>query len=1574
MEGGRPVPTQTITEGDAGDGERAGLALVIQETEAQSRLAVLARLAPYRLVRHVIASREPIDHESYFDQTCCAALFIDISGFSKMTEKLVNKNGLEGAEQLARHLNINLGRIVDRLTQCGADVIKFAGDAALCIFPVVEGGPDLAAQTLRATQLSLECISALERENYIVEGIRLTAHSGLGCGEATGFFAGGAQPAHLANARTEYTPIGAPMTQIASSEPAAGDGETVVSPQCWALIGDQCEGRVVVDEKSHETNYLVTSIKPEFKINLDEGATGGITEELRALTEAEADMVADQIKVVVPEAVHAHLTDLQPGAIPTIAEFRSVTVLFSRLTGLDYSRGRSELQKVQRIVRLIQETIYKHAGQLMRFSVDDKGAVVLGVFGLPPSNQDDPERGVLAAMEYCKAITAGDFDGVRATVGITTGYCFSGLVGGVSRCEYTTHGPLVNLAARLMVASERDALVDTDTRDRCLSSGSLIEFDTMPPIKVKGREELVPIFVPRKVAKVKARVIARSASVAHMGERTSSGTSFGSSPKSPGRNTPKTPRGQRQRQQSREVVNRVVPSQKMIGRRQECELIRKVFMQVVLDADAAVSPTLPPLCVLAEGEAGIGKSELCREAMHYARGLEMDCFWTAGHADTISSPLRPFRCILRGLFNEEQKHAKLSAGASSGAEGGELVSEKFQKDRTITQLTNVFSSLDCPEDLRRHAGMFYTFVTAHPSEDAGSDLHAPTMVKLIVHWLAERCARHPPTLLVLDDAQWLDPTSWALCEILAASEKCRGRLLMVFASRPIPKHSMLARRTQFLRRSSSNHMELQPMTKPELIEIITKRLESESIESSSGGVFTPDSPARRRKTAGAGGSLDADEEEVPKLDSNEAIKQYMAQFSESCVHVGGLGNGQEEDEEVEELFGQFGTVYGASVRIREGANRSWGLVSFASQAQAEVVINSRIGLLDKIERGRMSHAQAMRSTGSLHLVYKQQMEKVQLRLQRTLLQTEAEKLTAGRQSAVLSKQDVQHLLGVVGVELSSLQLNSAMRQLDDSGDGIVAEISAFHDWWAANGSDLTATASASYRLPPEVEEVIKRHPSGSPLRMLLLAKEMVAGDQVAEEGVPQSPGSPRRPRRHTASDGSVLQTDEDTAAAISRMLRRLTPDEQHVLQLVAVCGADSSLRMIQTMQHEVDAMQSVSSKHVIDDRNIVPTFTQLAAKKILNYPGSLAVMFDTDGHVPHLLFAEKIVEEVVLASLKGTERHIFTLAGLQRYLFTPELHREQLARGYARTENGGDDAGRHLCSAALLAIEMQADCEAAQLCSEIVELPAMQGEDSETNRIRWLKRLAAARLRCGRDGRELAAALAPTVEALRLCEMTLPADKEGAAANTSLLLRGGQVAIPSPKPSKKPVVASAGKMRFKRLARKATQKNAGMSHVADAATAKKKSDMSAFHETTAEPRWMSLTELHLLLASSAQAAGMWALQNYATVAALRLLEARGQMQSGRVAAGGVGALALTNVGFGSSTAGAGGYSSLSGGERYQTEAEAALAARVHSAVAANARQLGVPEWAHEQRELAQGALDALASKTEAAVRSFLRFA
>ena len=134
----------------------------------------------------------------------------------------------------------------------------------------------------------------------------------------------------------------------------------------------------------------------------------------------------------------------------------------------------------------------------------------------------------------------------------------------------------------------------------------------------------------------------------------------------------------------------------MVGRDEECDQIRRLFQRVETDSDAVVEPTSPalvrpntgksfrkrkwlgqsvccyirfaanadatlgPQCALVEGEAGMGKTELCREAVHYATGLRMDVFWSAGHADTVSTPLRAFRCVLRGLFHEEQKHARLS--------------------------------------------------------------------------------------------------------------------------------------------------------------------------------------------------------------------------------------------------------------------------------------------------------------------------------------------------------------------------------------------------------------------------------------------------------------------------------------------------------------------------------------------------------------------------------------------------------------------------------------------------------------------------------------------------------------------------------------------------------------------------------------------------------------------------------------------------------------------------------------------------------------------------------------------------
>jgi class 3 adenylate cyclase len=228
----------------------------------------------------------------FWDEFECAAMFIDISGFSRITDILFNKHGLEGVETLASTLNLYLGRIVETLTQSGGDVIKFAGDAALVVFPVT-ADKDLTQQALKATQLSLQCIAELEHEDSNVEGVQLTAHTGIGVGTVTGFLVGG-----VFN-RSEYAVVGEPVTQIASAEPAAGNGETVVSAETWALIEPFSEGRLTTDD-----NWLVTGTKEGQGLSeafLHTAGGSGVSAELQLLDKEHANLVAASIKQFVSD-------------------------------------------------------------------------------------------------------------------------------------------------------------------------------------------------------------------------------------------------------------------------------------------------------------------------------------------------------------------------------------------------------------------------------------------------------------------------------------------------------------------------------------------------------------------------------------------------------------------------------------------------------------------------------------------------------------------------------------------------------------------------------------------------------------------------------------------------------------------------------------------------------------------------------------------------------------------------------------------------------------------------------------------------------------------------------------------------------------------------------------------------------------------------------------------------------------------------------------------------------------------------------------------------------------------------
>lgn len=187
------------------------------------------------------------------------------------------------------------------------------------------------------------------------------------------------------------------------------------------------------------------------------------------------------------------------------------------------------LARLDAVVRCALQSVSSHGGQLNKVVLDDKGACILSVFGLPPhAHEDDPERAVLCALQLWDSLSR--VAGVGCSVGVTTGTAFCGGIGAKSRKEYTVISDLVNTAARLMVAAgdihkkshakatagaveatvgsvpqgantlqhlhssdaddEPAILVDSTSRDSASHNGS-ITFTQLPPLMLKGKARVV---------------------------------------------------------------------------------------------------------------------------------------------------------------------------------------------------------------------------------------------------------------------------------------------------------------------------------------------------------------------------------------------------------------------------------------------------------------------------------------------------------------------------------------------------------------------------------------------------------------------------------------------------------------------------------------------------------------------------------------------------------------------------------------------------------------------------------------------------------------------------------------------------------------------------------------------------------------------------------------------------------------------------------------------------------------------------------------------------------------------------
>jgi class 3 adenylate cyclase len=146
-----------------------------------------------------------------------ALLFADLSGFTALTDRFAAQ-GPAGAEALARLLNLCFGRLADEILAAGGDVLHFAGDAPIALFPEHDE-PGAASALARASACALRLQTAMP-ELSTAAGQALSLRIAVTRGEFTALSVG----AHAD--RREFVVAGPAFAAIAPTLAVAQPGET----------------------------------------------------------------------------------------------------------------------------------------------------------------------------------------------------------------------------------------------------------------------------------------------------------------------------------------------------------------------------------------------------------------------------------------------------------------------------------------------------------------------------------------------------------------------------------------------------------------------------------------------------------------------------------------------------------------------------------------------------------------------------------------------------------------------------------------------------------------------------------------------------------------------------------------------------------------------------------------------------------------------------------------------------------------------------------------------------------------------------------------------------------------------------------------------------------------------------------------------------------------------------------------------------------------------------------------------------------------------------------------------------
>ena len=370
-------------------------------------------------------------------------LFVDISGFSKMTNDLMQL-GQHGAEILANVMRETFTPLVNSVYTHHGFIATFAGDAFTALFPLGDETQQIARHAVSAAweiqQLIAEKILQINGAD-----VGVSTKVGLACGTASW----GIVMSEEQN-RAVYYYRGYAVENCVEAESLASAGETVIDENTYELLHSyiHCE--------EHSTHYRVLDVSD--RIPGDEHPQQG-----------EMDLAVSGL-FYPPDLI----TQTSSG------EFRQIVNMFISLPTV---RTEEQLTIFMQYIFNLQD---QYGGLLNRIDFGDKGSHLLLFWGAPVAYENDIGR----ALNFILTLQTDTSIPIKA--GITYRIAHAGFIGSPLREEYTCYGQGVNLAARFMTAAPRgEVWIDEEIAKRV---SHYFDVEYIDELALKGFQEKQKVY------------------------------------------------------------------------------------------------------------------------------------------------------------------------------------------------------------------------------------------------------------------------------------------------------------------------------------------------------------------------------------------------------------------------------------------------------------------------------------------------------------------------------------------------------------------------------------------------------------------------------------------------------------------------------------------------------------------------------------------------------------------------------------------------------------------------------------------------------------------------------------------------------------------------------------------------------------------------------------------------------------------------------------------------------------------------------------------------------------------------